>query len=320
MGYGKSATLRAPTTRRFAFVIAVVAGMSVPVEHIDCEHTAEVKLPGVKTPRVLRQHMCVHPPGEIISDTIRAFGMWDGDLCKLIMHVGKHHGERRGEGRGWFIDVGANIGAGSVCAFNSGLHVISVEPAPWNFRMLNGTAAVHLASEGSHRQHTWRTINVAMNYNAGGTMYLFGHADNLGGSSLVRSEDHPDGNAAKGWGRKPTHEAHVKISSLDQAVQPVLPANACISAMKIDVEGFELFAIRGGTDLFLSRPPCHIFMEWHLTLLRASSGMGEHDRTPEKMARLLLGLGYETGSNLTQSHELVHWSLARPPAYGTCVC
>jgi len=303
--------------RRLSLALAAASALGAPVEPArpDCEHVADYKLPGVKASGGTSV-MCVHPPGETISDAIRSTGMWDGELCKLIMHAGRRHGEAAGSR--WFIDVGANIGAGSVCAFNAGLHVVSVEPAPWNFRMLDGTRAAHLL-QAPHRHRTvWQALNVAMNYNAGGTMYLRGSANNLGGSSFVRSDNHPDG--AKGWGRNPTHEAEVKVSSLDQAVLPVLPADGCISAMKIDVEGFELFALRGGTDLFLSRPPCHIFMEWHLTLLHASSGMGDNDRTPEKMARLLRGLGYETDRDLTQSNELVHWSLARPPAYTNCVC
>lgn len=312
--------MRTPTPnhimlRSLSLALAALSAVGAPVESVlrpDCEHVADFKLPGARLSDGVSV-MCVHPPGEAISDTIRSAGMWDRELCKLIMHTGKRHGEPA-----WFVDVGANIGAGSVCAFNAGLNVISVEPAPWNFRMLDSTRTAHLGDKLSHRRRTWRALNVAMNYNAGGTMYLRANAGNLGGSSLVRSEDHPDG--AKGWGRNPTHEAQIKVSSLDQAVLPVLPADGCISAMKIDVEGFELFALRGGTDLFLSKPPCHIFMEWHLTLLRASSGMGDKDKTPEKMARLLRGLGYETDRDLTQSNELVHWSLARPPAYTNCVC
>ena len=80
--------------RRLSLALAAASALGAPVEPArpDCEHVADYKLPGVKASGGTSV-MCVHPPGETISDAIRSTGMWDGELCKLIMHAGRRHGE-----------------------------------------------------------------------------------------------------------------------------------------------------------------------------------------------------------------------------------
>jgi FkbM family methyltransferase len=115
------------------------------------------------------------------------------------------------------VDVGANIGdvAALACSIvgPSG-HVCAIEPHPRIFRYLEGNLALNGFS--------WaETINVA--------------AGETDGATTIEDDRRDDMNRIGGDG------VRIRMRRLDD----LLPAGRRIDLMKLDVEGYELFALRG---------------------------------------------------------------------------
>jgi FkbM family methyltransferase len=155
--------------------------------------------------------MRVHPPGDIISECIRRFGIWEpAETNYLIAHL------RPGDS---FVDIGANIGYHSVVAAHlvgeTG-RVVAFEPDADNFKLLAANVMLN-------------RLSVAMNNAAvsdrDGEAMLYRSADNMGDHRVWTS-----GNS-KGTPIRLTRLAPEMIDAR--------------TMMKIDVQGWEAKVIIG---------------------------------------------------------------------------
>lgn len=131
-----------------------------------------------------------------------------------------------------FIDVGANLGYFS-CLFGvmaGNGQVISIEPEPNNLALLRSNIDINKLSNVS-------VFPVAVGDKPGvATLNMYGKR-NLGRHSLlkVRSEQSID----------------VVVSTIDELIEECFPDIPSFSLIKIDVEGYETFVIRGAKKTLL---------------------------------------------------------------------
>merc|ERR1712178_516318 len=137
--------------------------------------------------------------------------------------------------------------------------------------------------------------------------------------------NHPHHNS-HGWGEGPAiRRGNVATDTLDNITYNFVPAQDCIAVMKIDIEGFEFFAMQGFNETLRTRPPCNIFMEYHTILLKAASSASRSDASPLKLVHLLQDAGYTSSQQVPQDPAAdaemnLHWRLFKPPTDSKCDC
>ena len=227
---------------------------------------------------------------DIISNNIKQFHQWEREYCQKISHVIKLNKYKR------FLDVGANIGTISLCIYaNCHLNKLhSIEGSPWNYVLLNDTIRYH-------NTKVWTAENSLVASQSGETKFIRGHFKNIGGSSAVVNIGHPQ----KGWTENPDVQGYMVSTTLDKT----LKTHECYNVMKMDIEGYEGFALQGFRHHLSKthRRPCHIFMEWHLTLLKvAGRNINVSHGYAYNIGKTLKSYGYNTKDNLHRSGD-VHW-------------
>ncbi|MBM7488392.1 FkbM family methyltransferase [Bradyrhizobium sp. USDA 3686] len=134
-----------------------------------------------------------------------------------------------------FLDVGANVGVFSVLARTAGASVISIEPGPAAFSALKRNVSINGYCEGVDLQ------NVAVSDRSGTARFAYAAASTT--NHLL--------------GPNETHNSiDVPMTTLDALID-----NRPVSLMKIDIEGYELPALRGATSLLASRDLKAIIVE-----------------------------------------------------------
>jgi len=164
-----------------------------------------------------------------------------------------------------FWDVGANIGAISLLAVNTdGIkEVHSFEPNPKVFSILKKHQALNQASKLSLHAY-------ALGEKAEIKKLYLGPLSNSGKASLIKE------NAT-------SHEVSIECKTIDQVLEKGLPPP---TLMKIDTEGWELPALKGGERLFKTRPPKAIVFENEYV-------EGGKDFLSPEIRNLLLNFGYQ---------------------------
>ena len=126
----------------------------------------------------------------------------------------------------------------------------------------------------------------------------------------MQRDHHPDAQA--GWGANPTQTATVVTTTMSQVMKS--HQFQCAKVVKIDVEGFEAYALQGMQDHFRNPTlrPCHILSEWHIVLLNTAGRDRGIENNALKLGEMLRGFGYTTEADLSQFHENVHFRMAGP--------
>lgn len=165
------------------------------------------------------------------------------------------------------LDIGANIGWYSllVSSFNSESAIHSFEPIPATFDRLKRNCEINNA------------LNINC-YNYGfssspGTFPFYFYPEGSGNASMRNLAD-----------RKDASVIHCQLSTIDH-FSSQLPSDTRCDFIKCDVEGNELFVLRGGLD-FLSQHKPILFLE---LLRKWSAPFGYH---PNDVITLLKSIGY----------------------------
>lgn len=169
----------------------------------------------------------IHSPNEdkFVSAQINSKGCWE----PLITEIWANH-IQPGD---YVIDIGANIGWFSKVALNKGANVISVEPDPRNFALLEKNCP------GANLN------NVALGETTGTLKIKYSTTHNFGDTQISNDT---------------TGDVEVVQTTLDDLIGD----NAKnIKAIKIDVQGWEPYVIRGGKETFKNLPKgCLVLLEF----------------------------------------------------------
>ena len=179
---------------------------------------------------------------------------WDKELQLLMREV---IDLSRPIGGALFLDIGANMGFFTLLAAASGWTTIAVEALPANVQLLHHSLSVNGLS-----------ARVTLHNRAVGEPGASAHLcvcrppGNPSNGILVpqaAKRDHPF------CGDSPEDcEAAVRGATLDELV----PEGAPVALMKLDVEGFELPALRGAGRLLSRQRPCGVAAELNPLLMR----------------------------------------------------
>lgn len=159
---------------------------------------------------------------DVVGRHIYKYGRHEPELTRwLNLHIKPQNGDL-------LIDIGANIGWYALLfetlSEGTDAEVHAFEPAPENVALLRQNLAMNQASHV-----TVHEIGLSDN-DAGGALHLFSDA-NRGRHSLLPINDHDSVN--------------IPTARLDDVLQTIERASRPVRVMKIDIEGYELVALRG---------------------------------------------------------------------------
>jgi len=217
-------------------------------------HNPRATLASLHAPRATP--IFVHDLDEcaFISRRIRHLGHFESDLQEMLL-TAMEQAETPAGKKSVFVDIGANLGAYSLVVAAAGFHVVAFEPMHYNTELL----AASIAKAGKHSSVRLFKAAVAQQGSGVGCMQAagLGHpGDNFGNGQL-----HPPDNAS---GACQPGQEEVPIVSLDDVLleTPSL-SDMCVGAVKVDVEGYENFALRGASLIMRgSCPPCMVVVEF----------------------------------------------------------
>lgn len=187
---------------------------------------------------------CLRASDDLISRRIRKTGRWID--CLAVVTLWNRYISKipliNDQGRNLiFLDVGGNIGSCSLAMLSYGIPVIAFEPLPSNLFYFKESV---LANEGF--KELTSLSDVAIGAEIGSTT-LYPYASNQGMASIGKltgdiHKSHIDGQ----------HGIEVQVNTLDNLLWSSNMSTPRVGIMKLDVEGFEEHALRGGNKLLNS--------------------------------------------------------------------
>lgn len=218
------------------------------------------KCPGIRGSFPYYGAKVYFPEGSHIFDMACEQGVYEHENIVLLLSLVKP--------KSYFIDVGANIGLMSIPILHSCLDckVMSFEPSPNALPFLLRTAA---ESKYSDR---WIIVGKAAGEESGETKFHLaspdkGAFDGINDTERVKSEK----------------EIIVTMTTIDAEWESF--GKPAVSVIKIDVEGAELLALRGGRGCIATERP-FILVEWNTDNLRA------YNCAPEELLGFAKNIGY----------------------------
>ncbi len=211
-------------------------------------------------------------PGDIISKCIACTGVYELPLTRRVTELG-----RKG---GTFIDVGANLGYFSLlwAAAKPGNKCIAFEPSPRNIDILRR----NVSRNGFESQIDVITA--------------------AAGRASGRLRFDPGPVEQTGWGGFADREAPGTIEVDVVRIDQVVPADAPIAMLKVDIEGADAWAIMGCEQLFLAKMVQEIWFEQNKPRMQS---LGIPANTCQEF---LQSVGYLPFSHGDVSDDLVEWS------------
>lgn len=141
----------------------------------------------------------------------------------------------------WMLDIGSNIGVFSVAAAAAGFPVIAIEATPGTAQRINCAATLNNASHLA-------VINAAIVGPGAPSRVCIMRPDgpaNRGGNAVSAQASCGDGG---------DDVATLRIDSLPAILSPP-------TFLKLDIEGYELHMIHGGSEWLRAHQPMYVFME-----------------------------------------------------------
>ena len=210
----------------------------------------------VTGPTAVTFKMHVHSKPEVISGHIRrTHATFEVDKCKQML---KHfQAARVNRESNLFIDVGGNIGSHTFCLASAGVRVLAFEALPLNANVLFNTV----------KYNNWSPQVQVVPKAAGATSpspplcMRGGHAEseNMGAFSAVDPASNPFKHI-KGWHAE-LPCTMIETSTVDAEVERISRERSmCPLVMKLDIEGYEHFALMGAQKTLSRLMPCAIYM------------------------------------------------------------
>ena len=186
--------------------------------------------------------ICIHNPhdDEIISGKLSTDGIWEGNYLYIVGSILSSNPNLE------FLDLGCNIGVYTILAAKLGHRVVALDPNSLNLRLL--TKSLNMGTLSNRVTLLRNAIS-----NVQENVTLFDILGNIGGT-FVETADKTD-------------QEDDSIDSEHKALAITLDELTDIFRnkqlfIKIDVETYELKALKGGNKFFMSVDVRYVLMEW----------------------------------------------------------
>lgn len=186
--------------------------------------------------------ICIHNPNddEIISGKLSTEGVWEGNYLYIVGSILSQNPNLA------FLDLGCNIGVYTILAAKLGHRVVAVDPNKLNLRLL--TKSLNMGGLTSKVTLLWNAISDVQE-----NVTLFDIIGNIGGT-FVETADKID------LKDKSIDDDHRAIAvTLDDLTDFFKNKQLFI---KIDIETYELKALKGGNRFFSQVDVRYVLMEW----------------------------------------------------------
>ena len=225
--------------------------------------------------RISSRRIAVYERNDWVSDMIAWHGVWEmnGPSAFLngLVHMGKD--VRLPRPGGTFLDIGANVGYYTLMFADRGDSVIAIEPLARNRAAIEATLCLNpdLVSRvrlvatalGTTTESGWQCVmRPQVRRNLGNGVLECGRNYTCN-SPEPPSEDTLTQRTGKSitlaqWRQLPCDD--VSLQTLDAVLAAIKPPN--IKIVKMDIEGRECSALKGGQTLFTTYRPSLVFAEW----------------------------------------------------------
>ena len=214
-------------------------------------------------------------PGDVISSGIAFTGFWELHLSRVLAELAKQGG--------LMVDVGANLGYFSLlwAASNPANRCLSFEASPRNIRLLRG----NVARNGFEQRI--EIVPLAAGREAGQLFFDAGPDDQTG------------------WGGFAESTAPGAIAIDVVRVDEIVPRDARIRLLKIDIEGADTWALMGCERLLREKRVEHIWFEQNRPRMR---NLGIADGEAQAW---LAERGYRASPRSDATKDVVDW-IAEP--------
>ena len=219
--------------------------------------------------------LVVYKKNDAVSASIMKNGGWEEpsvyNLYAMMHNYMLKHGQTD-RSRMTFVDIGANVGVYTVPLAKAGFDVLAFEPMQLNVDALKASICLNNLSK----------CKVALYPYGLGTEQqecpLFSKDSSNGSSSVDCTPGFviPEGHTQFGM---------ATIKKLDDFYEQVKERN--VIALKMDVEGFELYVVKGGLKVFFEKPIPYIQMKLNTQALK------ERGADPFDLLRTFAKHGYE---------------------------
>ncbi|KNC85862.1 hypothetical protein SARC_01971 [Sphaeroforma arctica JP610] len=206
------------------------------VQVVDVQSIRGDKYPPIK--------MAIYKGDDIVSKTLRETGVWE--LYLLQRFWDRTFTLNPGGPKGYFLDIGANVGYWTAQALGLGFSTISVEPLPSNIQLLQLTACLN---PGFEEKLTIMPFGLGTEP---ATCHVVSSDNNLGDGHTVCSEEALTTFLAEQRLKTPEQysiRSSMEIVRLDDIIDTEITP---VFALKIDVEGYEqhVFSDEGSSVFF----------------------------------------------------------------------
>jgi FkbM family methyltransferase len=273
---------------------ALLADNQTTSAEISCEHALDkvgkqnsltVTLPAESGSQLLYPRMTMFPihGNDVVSATIKSRGQWQQAEVNQLLWAMRQPLPDGHPPTNLFVDVGANVGWFSFNLAARGYKVESFEAMPRNQLILQATICSNkdLASNITLHAHGLGDQETSCHIFSPKVNMGNGHSD-----CISKTEEEAKDKIAKA----PTsvhavggyeYRGKMMIKRLDSII------NSDVKALKMDVEGFEAFVIKGASELLTKHVVWYMVMELNEKSLRQLGGTSSLD-----LSKHIASLGY----------------------------
>lgn len=200
-----------------------------------------------------RTPIYIHDPSQDIwiSKDLKTSGHWEGRFVNLVFSLLQKDPQLQ------FVDLGANIGVFALSVAKLGRQVIAVEPLSINLQRLCKSVSAGISTDGRPFTEKVTIIHNALS-DVREQVQLGKDLNNVGGTFVIKDSNEKKVQGSSLAGK---YSDIVMTAKLDDLLE--LPNfNFKKVVLKIDVEGYETKAFRGGQKFFDTVDVQAVMMEW----------------------------------------------------------
>ena len=196
--------------------------------------------------------MFVYKNNDIVSKIILESGKWEPVETQSLLSSLSYYTKKKNilENDVYILDIGANIGWYSLILGRNGFNIISFEPSKINYYIL-------LKNYCLNKDISMTIINRGLDIEEKNST-IYHPLENLGDAIVFHNESKIN--------KSNYYKEEIKLTRLSNYIEYLKDKN--LALIKLDIEGFEEKAIKGGIDLIIKNHIPFILMEFQPNLLK----------------------------------------------------